>query len=283
MSEDRTTLRERLQDPDIVVAIGVHDGLTARLAERAGFEAFYHGGYAVAAHHLGLPDIGVAGLAEMAQSVTRVTNVSSVPVITDADTGYGELPGVRRTVHELERAGAQAIQLEDQVFPKKCGHMEGKQVIPRDEMVLKVRAAVAARRDPATLVIARTDALQPHGLDDAIDRCNAYAEAGADLAFVDAPGSREQLEEIARRVDAPSLANMSETGRTPPLTADELQELGYRVVIFPSSQTWIFARAYAELCAELRETGTTQGIRDRMMPFDEVNELLGMEELQRLP
>ena len=283
MSEERATLRERLQDPDIVVAIGVHDGLTARLAERAGFEAFYHGGYAVAAHHLGLPDIGVAGLAEMAQSVTRVTNVSSVPVITDADTGYGELPGVRRTVHELERAGAQAVQLEDQVFPKKCGHMEGKQVIPRDEMVLKVRAAVAARRDPATLVIARTDALQPHGLDDAIDRCNAYAEAGADLAFVDAPGSREQLEEIARRVDAPSLANMSETGRTPPLTADELQELGYRVVIFPSSQTWIFARAYAELCAELRETGTTQGIRDRMMPFDEVNELLGMEELQRLP
>jgi len=283
MSPDRTTLRERLQDPEIVVAIGVHDGLTARLAERAGFEAFYHGGYAVAAHHLGLPDIGVAGLGEMVQSVTRVTNVSSVPVITDADTGYGELPGVRRTVNELERAGAQAIQLEDQVFPKKCGHMEGKQVIPRDEMVLKVRAAVAARRDPATLVIARTDALQPNGLDDAIDRCNAYAEAGADLAFVDAPGSREQLEEIARRVDAPSLANMSETGRTPPLTAAELQELGYRVVIFPSSQTWIFARAYAELCAELRETGTTEGIRDRMMAFDEVNALLGMEELQRLP
>jgi len=283
MSPDRTTLRERLQDPEIVVAIGVHDGLTARLAERAGFEAFYHGGYAVAAHHLGLPDIGVAGLGEMVQSVTRVTNVSSVPVITDADTGYGELPGVRRTVNELERAGAQAIQLEDQVFPKKCGHMEGKQVIPRDEMVLKVRAAVAARRDPATLVIARTDALQPNGLDDAIDRCNAYAEAGADLAFVDAPGSRDQLEEIARRVDAPSLANMSETGRTPPLTAAELQELGYRVVIFPSSQTWIFARAYAELCAELRETGTTEGIRDRMMAFDEVNALLGMEELQRLP
>ncbi len=283
MSEDRMTLRERLQDPGIVVAVGVHDGLTARLAERAGFEAFYHGGYAVAAHHLGLPDIGVAGLGEMAQSVTRVTNVSSVPVITDADTGYGELPGVRRTVHELERAGAQAIQLEDQVFPKKCGHMEGKEVIPRDEMVLKVRAAVAARRDPATLIIARTDALQPNGLDDAIDRCNAYAEAGADLAFVDAPGSREQLEEIARRVDAPSLANMSETGRTPPLTADELQELGYRVVIFPSTQTWIFARAYADLCAELRETGTTQGLRDRMMAFDEVNELLGMAELQRLP
>jgi methylisocitrate lyase len=283
MSEDRMTLRERLQDPGIVVAVGVHDGLTARLAERAGFEAFYHGGYAVAAHHLGLPDIGVAGLGEMAQSVTRVTNVSSVPVITDADTGYGELPGVRRTVHELERAGAQAIQLEDQVFPKKCGHMEGKEVIPRDEMVLKVRAAVAARRDPATLVIARTDALQPNGLDDAIDRCNAYAEAGADLAFVDAPGSREQLEEIARRVDAPSLANMSETGRTPPLTADELQELGYRVVIFPSTQTWIFAQAYAELCAELRETGTTQGLRDRMMAFDDVNELLGMAELQRLP
>jgi len=283
MSEERPTLRERLQDPEIVVAMGVHDGLTARLAERAGFEAFYHGGYAVAAHHLGLPDIGVAGLGEMAQSVIRVTNVSSVPVITDADTGYGELPGVRRTVHELERAGAQAIQLEDQVFPKRCGHMEGKQVIPREEMLLKVRAAVAARRDPATLIIARTDALQPTGLDDAIDRCNAYAEAGADVVFVDAPRSREQLAEIVRRVDAPSMANMSETGCTPPLTAAELQGLGYRLVIFPSSQTWVFARAYAELCAELRAAGTTAGLRDRMMPFDEVNELLGIDELQRLP
>ncbi len=266
MSTDRPTLRERMQqDPSIVVAMGVHDGLTARLAERAGFEAFYHGGYAVAAHHLGMPDIGVVGLGEMVQSVLRVGNVSDTPIITDADTGYGEIPGVRRSVRELERAGAQAIQFEDQVFPKRCGHMAGKQVIPRDEMALKVRAAVDQRQRPDTLIIARTDALQPNGLDDAIDRCNAYAEAGADVAFV----------------DAPSLANMSETGRTPPLTAAELEELGYRIVIFPSPQTWVFAKAYAELCAQLREHGTTQGYRERMMTFDDVNELLGLEEWQR--
>lgn len=282
MSGARPTLRERFeQDPSIVVAMGVHDGLTARLAEQAGFEAFYHGGYAVAAHHLGMPDIGVVGLGEMVQSVLRVGNVSSTPIITDADTGYGEVPGVRRSVRELERAGAQAIQLEDQVFPKRCGHMEGKQVIPRDEMILKVRAAVDERRRSDTLIIARTDALAPNGLDDAIDRCNAYAEAGADLVFVDAPRSREQLAEITRRVDAPSLANMSETGRTPALTASELQELGYRLVIFPSSQTWVFAKAYAELCAQLCEHGTTEGYRERMMAFDDVNELLGIEEWQR--
>jgi methylisocitrate lyase len=198
-------------------------------------------------------------------------------VIVDADTGYGSEPGVRRAMLELERAGAAAVQIEDQEFPKRCGHMEGKRVIPRDEMVLKVRAAVAARRNPNTIVIARTDALQMNGLDDAIDRCNAYAEAGADVTFVDAPRTREHLEEVARRVQGPSLANMSETGRSPALTADELQELGYRIVIFPSTQTWLFARAYQELLDELLETGTSLGLRERMMPFDEVNGLLGLD------
>jgi 2-methylisocitrate lyase-like PEP mutase family enzyme len=208
--------------------------------------------------------------------------VVEIPVIADADTGYGNELNVTRTVREYEQRGVAAIQIEDQVFPKRCGHMEGKEVIGVDEMVLKVRAAVATRSEPETLVIARTDALQPHGLDEAIDRCNAYAEAGADLAFVDAPRSREQLEEIARRVDVPSVANMSETGRTPALSADELQGLGYRVVIFPSTQTWVFAHAYEEVCRELLRTGTTSGLADRFMPFDEVNELLGVEELERV-
>ena len=270
------SLRERLADPGILVAVGAHDGLTATLAERAGLEAVYQGGYAVAAHHHGLPDIGLVGLSDVAESLRRITAVASIPVIVDADTGYGSEPGVRRSVLELERAGASAIQIEDQVFPKRCGHMEGKSVIAPDEMVLKVRAALAARRNPDTLIIARTDALQVHGLDDAIERCNAYAEAGADVTFVDAPRSREQLEEIARRVDGPLLSNMSETGRTPPLTADELQQLGYSIVIFPSTQTWLFARVYQELLDELVATGTSMGMRDRMMPFDDVNELLGL-------
>jgi methylisocitrate lyase len=273
----RPSLRERVQDPSILVAIGVHDGLTALLAQRAGFQAGYHGGYAAAAHHHGLPDIGMVGLADMVQSVRRVTNASAIPLIVDCDTGYGAIPGVRLTVREMESAGAGAIQIEDQVFPKKCGHMEGKQVIARDEMVLKIRAAVDARRDPATLIIARTDALQPLGLDEAIDRCNVYAEAGADVTFVDAPRTREDLAEIARRVGGPSLANMSETGRTPALTTAELQDLGYRIVIYPSTQTWVIAHAYEEICRELLEHGTTSGLADRFMPFDEVNALLGVD------
>jgi 2-methylisocitrate lyase-like PEP mutase family enzyme len=275
-----TSLRERLSDPRILVAVGAHDGLTATLAQRAGLEAVYQGGYAVAAHHHGLPDIGLVGLSDVAESLRRITAVSTIPVIVDADTGYGSEPGVRRSVRELESAGAAAVQIEDQVFPKRCGHMEGKSVIARDDMVLKVRAAVEARRDPETVIIARTDALQVNGLDDAIDRCNAYAEAGADVTFVDAPRSREQLEEIARRVDGPKLSNMSETGRTPPLTADELGQLGYAIVIFPSTQTWLFARVYQELLDELVATGTSQGLRDRMMPFDDVNDLLGLSRWQ---
>ena len=270
------SLRERLSDPRIIVAVGAHDGLTATLAQRAGFEAVYAGGYSVAAHNHGLPDIGLVGLAEVAASLMRMTAVATVPVVVDADTGYGSEPGVKRSVIELERAGAAAVQIEDQVFPKRCGHMEGKKVIPRDEMVLKLRAALSARRNPETLVIARTDALQMNGLDDAIDRCNAYAEAGADVTFVDAPRTREHLEEVARKVDGPKLVNMSETGRSPTLTADELQELGFNIVIFPSTQTWLFARVYQELLEELQKTGTSEGLRDRMMPFDEVNDLLGI-------
>jgi 2-methylisocitrate lyase-like PEP mutase family enzyme len=275
------SLRERLEDPRIVVALGVHDGLTARIAERAGIEVFYHSGYGAAATHHGLPDIGIVGLAEMVESVRRITAVSGTPVIADCDTGHGAIPAVKRTVGEMERAGATALQIEDQVFPKRCGHMEGKQVIPSDEMVRKIRAAVSTRRQ-STLIIARTDSLQTDGLDEAIDRCNTYAEAGADVVFVDAPRSRDELAEIVRRVDAPTMANMTETGKTPLLTADELQALGYRIVIFPTPQVWLFAKAYEELCHEVLATGTTTGLLGRFMPFAEVNALLDMDDLQRV-
>jgi 2-methylisocitrate lyase-like PEP mutase family enzyme len=279
---DRPSLRDRLDEPRILVALGVHDGLTARIAQRTGVEAFYHSGYGAAATHHGLPDIGMIGVAEMAESVQRITAVSSQPVIADCDTCYGELPGVRRTVAEMERAGAGALQIEDQVFPKRCGHMEGKQVIPTEEMALKIRAAAAARH-PETVIIARTDALQVHGFDEAISRCNAYLEAGADVAFVDAPTSHEQLEAIPRRVNGLCMANMTETGRTPLLSASELEQLGYRIVIFPTPQVWMFARAYEELCQEVVATGTTRGLIDRFMPFSEVNQLLGIAEWQRVP
>lgn len=275
------SLRERLAQPEILVALGASDPLSAKIAERAGIEALYQGGYAVSAHWRGLPDIGMTGLADMAVSLSRMTAVSSLPILVDADTGYGAEPGVRHSVRELESAGAAAIQFEDQVFPKRCGHMEGKQVIATSDMVLKIKAAVAERSNPETLIVARTDALQVTGLDDAIERCKAYKDAGADMTFVDAPPTKEAVAEIAERVPGLLLANMSETGRSPVMTAAELQELGYDVVIFPSTQTWLFAKVYEELCQEVLAHGTTEGLREKFTSFDDVNALLGLAEWQR--
>lgn len=272
------SLRERLSQDRAVVALGAHDGLTARIAERAGVEALYHGGYALAAHHFGLPDVGLVGRAEVVESVRRMRAATELPIVVDADTGYGSEGGVWLTVRELEAAGANAVQIEDQVSPKRCGHMEGKEVIPLDEMVLKVRAAVAARRSTETVVIARTDALQVTGLDDAIARCNAYAEAGADLLFVDAPRTREEYETIAQSTTVPCVANMTETGRSPEIPTHELDAMGYRLVIFPSTQTWLFARAYDELARAVARDRSTGAVADRFMSFDDVNDLLGLAE-----
>lgn len=279
----RTSLRERLEDGPILQAVGAHDGLTAHLAQRAGMEAVYQGGYAVAAHHHGLPDIGLLGLAEIARATRAISAAADIPVLVDADTGFGALAAVRRTVRELERAGAAAIQIEDQQFPKRCGHMEGKRVIDPDEMVLKIRAAVDERRDPETVIIGRTDALQVTDLDDVIDRCNRYREAGADVTFVDAPRTVEEMAEIARRVDGPVMVNMSETGRSPVLSAAELEKLGYALVVYPTSQTWLFSQIYLELCEELKAKGTTKGMADRMFGFDEFNASLGVDTWERLP
>lgn len=279
----RTSLRERLEDGPILQAVGAHDGLTAHLAQRAGMEAVYQGGYAVAAHHHGLPDIGLLGLEEIARATRAISAAADIPVLVDADTGFGALAAVRRTVRELERAGAAAIQIEDQQFPKRCGHMEGKRVIDPDEMVLKIRAAVDERRDPETVIIGRTDALQVTDLDDVIDRCNRYREAGADVTFVDAPRTVEEMAEIARRVDGPVMVNMSETGRSPVLSAAELEKLGYALVVYPTSQTWLFSQIYLELCEELKAKGTTKGMADRMFGFDEFNASLGVDTWERLP
>lgn len=272
------SLRTRLAQPNALVALGAHDGLTARLAERAGIEALYHGGYALAAHHFGLPDVGLVGRAEVVESVRRMRAATDLPIVVDADTGYGSEASVWMTIRELEAAGANAVQIEDQVSPKRCGHMEGKEVIPAAEMVLKVRAAVAARRSDETVLIARTDALQVNGLDDAIDRCNAYAEAGADLVFVDAPRTREDYVAIGERCTVPGVANMTETGRSPSIPTAELEELGFALVIFPSTQTWLFTKAYAELCDAVVRDRDTSALLDRFASFDDVNELLGLAE-----
>jgi 2-methylisocitrate lyase-like PEP mutase family enzyme len=275
-----TSLRSRLSEPGAVVALGAHDGLTARIAERAGIEALYHGGYATAAHHFGLPDVGLVGRAEVVESVRRMRAATDLPIVVDADTGYGSEAGVWLTVRELEAVGANAVQIEDQVSPKRCGHMEGKEVIPAAEMVIKVRAAVAARRSDETLIVARSDALQVTGLDDTLERCNAYSEAGADLVFVDAPRTVEEYAAIAAKCSAPCVANMSETGRSPSISTPDLEDLGYKLVIFPSTQTWLFAKAYEELCQAVLRDRTTAALADRFTSFDDVNALLGLAEWQ---
>ena len=274
------SLRSRLAQPDALVALGAHDGLTARLAERAGIEALYHGGYSVAAHHFGLPDVGLVGRAEVAESVRRMRAATDLPIIADADTGYGSESSVWLTTRELEAAGANAVQIEDQLSPKRCGYMEGKEVIPEAEMTLKVRAAVEARRSDETLIIARTDALQVTGLEDAISRCNAYAEAGADLVFVDAPRTYEEYAAIAAGCSAPAVANVSETGRSPAIPTSELETMGYALIIFPSTQTWLFTKAYTELCEAVVRDRTTASLADRFTSFDDVNAILGLAEWQ---
>ena len=224
-------------------------GLTARIAERAGIEALYHGGYALAAHHFGLPDVGLVGRAEVVESVRRMRAAMALPIIVDADTGYGSEAGAWSTTRELEAAGANAVQIEDQVAPKRCRHMEGKEVIPAEEMVIKIRAAVAARRSDETLIIARSDALQVTGLDDAIARCNAYAEAAPISSSWTLRRTRGGVHRDRRSLLRP-VGREHDGDRTVARDSDRpsWRSMGYKLVIFPSSQTWLFTKAYEELC-----------------------------------
>ncbi len=277
------SLAARLARPEILVAPGAYDALTARLLERAGFEALYRGGYAAAASAFGLPDLGLTTLTESVEHARRIVDASSLPLIADADTGYGEVPQVVRTVQELERAGVAAVQLEDQVFPKRCGHMAGKKVIPVDEMVVKLRAALRARRRPETVIVARTDSAAVLGLDDAIERAGVYAEAGAGLVFVDAPQSEDDLRRIGSAgIGAPLMVNVSEHGKTPDLGADAFQELGFSLVIYPTSTLFAAAGSTADLAATLMRDRSTRAAVPRMMPFSELNEVLGASDWDRL-
>jgi len=277
------SLRARLQSGEILVAPGAYDALTARLLEQAGFEAVYRGGYAASAAAFALPDLGITTLTDMVDHLRRMTNAIDVPVIADADTGYGEVPQVVHTVHELEAAGAAAIQFEDQVFPKRCGHMEGKKVIPAEEMVIKLRAAIAARRNPETVIIARSDATAVTGLDDAIARSRMYADAGADVIFIDAPTSEDDLKAIANGgINAVLMANVSEYGKTPDLGAQRFQELGFGLVIYPSSTLFAAAQSTKDLATQLKADGSTVASVPRMMPFDEINDILGKDQWDSL-
>jgi 2,3-dimethylmalate lyase len=277
-------LRERLARSEILVVPGAFDALTGRLLERAGFEAIYRGGYAASAAAFGLPDLGITSSTEMVDHARRLCSAVGIPVIADADTGYGEVAQVIRTVHELERAGVAGIQLEDQVFPKRCGHMEGKDVIAPELHAQKLRAALAARADPGTLIVARTDAIAVTGLDDAIARAHRYADAGADVIFVDAPRSEDELRAIGGAgIGKPLLVNVSEYGRTPDLGAAAFEALGFSIALYPTSTLFAASQSTKELAASLRASGSTRAIVPRMMPFDELNETLGKDEWDVIP
>ena len=270
-----SSLRQRLSRREILVAPGAYDALTAKLIQASGFEAVYLSGAGVSYATLGWPDLGLVTQTELAARVAMLANAVSLPVIADGDTGHGNANNAARCVQLYERAGAQAIQLEDQIFPKRCGHMAGKTLVDAQEMVEKLQAALQARRSPDFLVVARTDALGVAGMDEALDRGRRYLEAGADALFVEAPRSRDELRTVAQAfADVPLVANMVEGGRTPLLPADELQALGYALVIHPNALARRFARAGLQLLGELKARGSTAHLLDDMLLFEEFNALL---------
>ncbi|MBI3247131.1 MAG: isocitrate lyase/PEP mutase family protein [Deltaproteobacteria bacterium] len=263
-----TQLRRMLNEPSIIVAPGAYDGISARLIERHGFKAVYMTGAGTAASVLGQPDVGLTTLTEMATHAGHIASCISVPLIADADTGYGNPLNVIRTVREYERAGVAALHLEDQVFPKKCGHIAGKAVIPAKEFAEKIRAASEHRSDPDFVIIARTDARAVNGIDDAIERGLLYREAGADVIFVEAPTSHEEIERVAREIKAPLLSNQVPGGKTPGLTVIELEKLGYKMVIFPVVSLMAATLAIEQALTDLKATGTDWHEGPVLSPMD---------------
>jgi 2-methylisocitrate lyase-like PEP mutase family enzyme len=278
---DAETLRARLTQKPIVVAPGVYDAFTALVGEKAGFKTLYVSGAAIAYTRLGRPDIGLVSMTEVADTVSLIRDRVDAHLIVDADTGYGNAVNVVRTVRMFERAGANAIQLEDQDFPKRCGHLEGKTLVPAEEMCGKIRAAVDARHARETLIIARSDAVAVEGLERALERAQRYREAGADMLFVEAPKTREQLAQIVSKLDGslPLMANMVEGGKTPPLSAAELETIGFALVIFPGGIVRALGRMASDYYASLKSHGTTEPFRAQMLDFDGLNDLIGTPDM----
>jgi len=279
-----TRLRELLAGPDPVVVPGAYDALSARLIAQAGFPAVYMTGFGTAASVLGQPDVGLLTMSEMVSRAAALAAViGDLPLIADADTGYGNPINVRRTIREYERTGVAGVHIEDQVWPKKCGHMEGKQVIPMDEMVQKVRAAVDARQDPDFVIIARTDAIAVYGLEDALRRGQAYHEAGADIVFIEAPRSSEELRAIKLAFsDVPLLFNWAESGKTPLLSLDEIRSLGFKLVIFPVSMLFAATHAMLSLLEVLKRGETPTPFAGQMVTFSQFTDAVGLPEIQAL-
>ncbi|MGE5337879.1 MAG: isocitrate lyase/PEP mutase family protein [Gemmatimonadota bacterium] len=271
-------LSQRLKQPRLIVAPGVFDMISLRIADRMDFELLYMTGYGTVASYLGLPDAGLASYTDMVSRVAAMAGMAKTPILCDGDTGYGGLLNVQHTVRGYEAAGAAGIQLEDQEFPKKCGHTPGRRVIPLADMVKKVKVAVESRASPDFLIVARTDARTAHGLDEAMRRAEAYANAGADVLFLESPESVEEMEKIGRAfAGVPLLANMVEKGRTPLVAPEELERLGYRIAIYPGTGFLAAGAALDRVYRTLRETGSSRSLADSVYDFNEFNKLMGFE------
>jgi methylisocitrate lyase len=274
-----TKFRQLLQEPGIIAAPGAYDCLSAKLIENAGFPAVYMTGAGMSISRIGYPDLGLATMTEMLEHAAYIADAVDVPVIADADTGYGGILNVRRTVRQYERTGVAAIHIEDQDFPKRCGHLDDKRVIPVEDMVQKIRAAVDARTDDDLTIIVRTDSLAVTGWDDSMRRCEQYIEAGADVLFVEALRSQDDVERAASNLDVPLLYNYVETGKSPLLSAQDLEQAGYKIVIYPASAILSAMRAVSTVMAELKEKGTTAHLLDDMNSLHECFDAVGLSQM----
>ena len=283
MIKTSTKLRQLVAREETLVLPGVYDALTAKIAAEAGFEALVMGGYSIAATRLGQPDVGYLGMMEMAQAVKTITDAVDLPLFADGDTGYGNALSVRRTVREYEQAGAAAIIFEDQVWPKRCGHMQGKAVIPVEEHVQKIKAAVDARSDDDVMIVARTDARAVLGLEAAIERGHSYLAAGADALFIEAPQNESEMALIGREFpQAVLLANMIEGGKTPILTPEKLQKMGFKIVFWPCTLLYTVLHNVSQVLKTLRETGTTELYSSQMADFMAFNEFIGFKKYSEM-
>lgn len=276
-TQKRAELKARFTKGHLVVAPGVFEMVSAKIADQMGFEALYMTGYGTVASYLGFPDAGLASYTDMVNRVTQFVRITDTPLICDGDTGYGGLLNVMHTVRGYETAGACAIQLEDQEFPKKCGHMLGRRVVPVEDMVAKIKVAVETRTDKNFQIIARTDARTVHGLDEALRRMEKYARAGADILFVESPESVEEMEKIGRSFDLPLVANMVESGRTPVLTKEELLRVGFSLVIFPSAAFLAAGTAFKDVYSHIKTTGSSANVQVPLHDFKEFSNLMGFD------
>jgi methylisocitrate lyase len=276
-----TRFRRLVEAPEILVMPGVHDALGAKIAEQAGFAAVTEGGYSSTATLLGEPDTSQLSMSELADHYARLCDAVSIPVFGDGDTGFGNVTNVRRTVRAYERAGLAGMFIEDQTFPKRCGHMPGKGVVPAEEMLAKIKAALDARRDPDMVIMARTDALATHGLEEAIARAVLYRDAGADLIFVEALETPEQMRRVCKAVPGPVMASIIDGGKTPNLSAAECQELGFAVMTNALAPTYVYAKAMQDYYAHFKRAGSSKGFDERLLPFDRFNALVGLAALRQ--